>query len=148
MRADDLDPVLALESPEPEAPHWERAAYESFLIPSEAPNVQHAAWVATCDGERIGFAAARIVFEICDLESVFVAAPCRKQGIGLALMGAINAWARQHACERIELEVRESNRRAIRFYERLGFLPEGRREEYYRHPDEAAVLMALELRAG
>jgi [ribosomal protein S18]-alanine N-acetyltransferase len=148
MRADDLDHVLSLESPEPEAPHWERTAYASFLMPAEGPNVQHAAWVAVQEDERIGFGAARIVFEVCDLESIFVAASHRKQGIGLALMGAIHAWAKQHACERIELEVRESNRRAIRFYERIGFLPEGRREEYYRHPDEAAVLMALELRAG
>jgi [ribosomal protein S18]-alanine N-acetyltransferase len=148
MRADDLDSVIALESPEPEAPHWERAAYESFLLPAEGPNVRHSAWVALHEGERIGFAAARIVFEVCDLESVFVAASWRKQGIGLALMGAVHAWAKHHECERIELEVRESNRRAIRFYERMGFLTEGRREEYYRHPDEAALLMAFELRAG
>jgi ribosomal-protein-alanine N-acetyltransferase len=41
----------------------------------------------------------------------------------------------------VYLEVRESNLGAIAFYERLGFSSNGRRNNYYRNPDEAAVCM-------
>jgi ribosomal-protein-alanine N-acetyltransferase len=42
----------------------------------------------------------------------------------------------------ITLEVRESNRVAIAFYEHFGFTPVGVRREYYQDDKENAVLMA------
>ena len=35
----------------------------------------------------------------------------------------------------------EMEKRAIRLYERFGFVPVGRRKNYYRKPDEDALLM-------
>lgn len=43
----------------------------------------------------------------------------------------------------IFLEVRESNAAAIALYEKFGFHVTGRRPNYYRHPEEAALLMSL-----
>jgi len=45
------------------------------------------------------------------------------------------------------LEVRESNTRAKAFYRGLGFEEAGRREGYYRQPEEAAVVMRAKLRS-
>jgi RimJ/RimL family protein N-acetyltransferase len=58
-----------------------------------------------------------------------VAREYRHRGIGSALLEALIAWARSNSVRRLELEVFESNDRAIRLYERMGFQVEGRRRK-------------------
>jgi ribosomal protein S18 acetylase RimI-like enzyme len=49
------------------------------------------------------------------------------KGIGTALMEELIAWAKQSmTVEKIELNVRASNNRAIALYNRMGFVEEGR----------------------
>jgi len=48
------------------------------------------------------------------------------QGLGRALMHALLSWADSRGLVRVALEVVESNTRAIRLYESLGFEHEGR----------------------
>lgn len=43
--------------------------------------------------------------------------------------------------ENFTLEVRESNLPAIRLYESLGFVTEGIRKNFYRNPNENALIM-------
>ena len=149
MTADDLDRVLSIETPTPEAPHWDRAAYESFLLPTGSEDVRQAAWVAmdTQDSPQQlkGFAAARLVFEICELESIVVVENTRRRGLGKALLNAVSQWAIDHGGVRMELEVRAGNETAICFYEKAGLLREGVRRGYYSRPEEDAVLMGKSL---
>ncbi len=50
------------------------------------------------------------------------------QGVGRALMVELLRWARAaHAVEKVELQVRASNDRAIGLYRSLGFVEEGRK---------------------
>ncbi|MBU9721853.1 MULTISPECIES: GNAT family N-acetyltransferase [Bacillaceae] len=50
----------------------------------------------------------------------------RSKGVGLALMKAAIQWAQHHErYEKIELEVLQSNKRAINLYNKLGFIEEG-----------------------
>jgi [ribosomal protein S18]-alanine N-acetyltransferase len=142
---EDLEQVVGLETPTPEAPHWQPAAYESFLLPPPSENVRHAAWVALEGGHLQGFAAARLVLDICDLESIIVEESARRHGIGKALLDTVNEWALFHGAGRIELEVRAGNEKAIRFYEKAGLFKEGLRAAYYCAPEEDAVLMAKNL---
>lgn len=149
MTADDLDQVLSIETPTPEAPHWDRAAYESFLLVPDTEGVHHAAWVAVDaqgDAQRLkGFAAARLVLDVCELESIVVVENARRKGLGKALLNTVSAWALTHGAGRIELEVRAGNESAICFYEKAGLLKEGLRRGYYRGPEEDAVLMGKSL---
>jgi ribosomal protein S18 acetylase RimI-like enzyme len=55
------------------------------------------------------------------IENITVAEDFLQQGIGRALLKAAKAWAARHDASRIELTVWEFNKRATRFYERLGF---------------------------
>ena len=57
----------------------------------------------------------------CMVFSVWVAEAARHQGVGRALVGAVAAWARSWDARTLVLWVYRSNRRAIDFYERLGF---------------------------
>jgi [ribosomal protein S18]-alanine N-acetyltransferase len=139
MGAEDLDLVLSLERRTPEAPHWDRTAYERCLVP--AASEMRSAWVAEDAGELVGFAVARQVADVCELESIVVVEGSRRKGTGKALMEAVLAWAGVHGAKRLELEVRAGNENALRFYERGGLVREGVRPGYYREPDEDAILM-------
>lgn len=103
------------------------------------------AWVAEAGGVVIGFLAARVVSDEMEILNVAVDPDVRGRGAGSALLAAAIEYGRRSGSRRAFLEVRESNRRAQRFYERHGFLACGRRPRYYNHPEEDALLMALTL---
>ena len=84
----------------------------------------------------------------CELEFVFVSPEARQQGIGRALIQAVFAWGRELGSEEVRLEVRESNMRALRLYQRCGFTIVGRRPGYYADPPEDAVLMRARIERG
>lgn len=54
------------------------------------------------------------------------------RGVGLALVSSLLERAPQLGLSRIELYVRADNDRAIRLYERVGFVAEGRRRCFVR----------------
>lgn len=145
MSRDDLDAVMRLEAASAEAPHWERAVYEGFL--SQGGPVKQV-FVARDDGRLAGFVAARVMVDVCELESIVVDAAVRKTGVGKALLATLVRWARGNNVVRVELEVRSGNDAAICFYERAGFRRDGLRRGYYRNPEEDAVLMSLALASG
>ncbi len=69
----------------------------------------------------------------------------RGRGGGRALLEAMLEDAGANGAHKIELEVWPENARAIAFYERAGFEPEGLRRNHYRRRDgslRSALLMA------
>jgi len=142
MTRGDLDGVRRLEAATPEAPHWTPAVYERFLS-EETPDKR--IFIAADDSRTVGFAAAHIISDVCELESMAVDSAARRTGLGAALLAALKEWARQNGAIRVELEVRAGNTSAVAFYERAGFSTDGRRRNYYREPDEDAVLMSCPL---
>jgi|SRR5271156_787343 len=147
MTVDDVDAVTSLEARTPEAPHWDRMAYERFLAPGTS-NMRSAAWVADDGLEPVGFAMAGLVVDVCELESIVVAEDFRGRGIGGALLKTALGWAAAQRVRKMELEVRAGNETAIRFYERAGMVREGVRRGYYRDPDEDALLMGKSVYSG
>jgi ribosomal protein S18 acetylase RimI-like enzyme len=65
------------------------------------------------------------------------------RGVGRALLAAVQAHAIERGCDLMRLEVREDNRRAIALYEKLGYRPFGRHEDYY---DDGSPALRLEKR--
>ena len=104
-------------------------------------------WVARGNKPLVGYLLAQRVVDELHLLQIVVAARWRGRGVGRALMQALEAEA-PDACA-IYLEVRRSNRRAIRFYEGLGFVRVGLRPNYYAPvaglPAEDALLMRKEM---
>lgn len=98
----------------------------------------------------IGYASvARLPFE-AELQAILVAEPHRRQGVAGCLLQAVIAQARDWECERLLLEVRAGNVAALRLYQRLGFVQDGRRRGYYpsrkaEASREDALLMSLPL---
>lgn len=65
------------------------------------------------------------------LYSIAVAAEARGQGIGLKLLRAMEAAARERACTGLRLEVRRDNQAAIALYESQGYKRIGTITGYY-----------------
>jgi ribosomal-protein-alanine N-acetyltransferase len=65
----------------------------------------------------------------------------RRRGVATALLADLVVSARERGCVNLTLEVRETNRAAIALYARFGFVPAGRRKNYYSSTGDDALVM-------
>ena len=93
-------------------------------------------FVAEHAGKVVGFCGVHVILNEGHIMNVAVAPDYRGQGIGEALLRTMMAYTNLEA---YTLEVRMSNRTAIRLYRRLGFTEIAIRPEYYI--DEDALIM-------
>lgn len=143
--ARDIPAILGIEQSAPPAAHWSAEHYLSRVQsqPQSACLLVAEFRDAADRSELSGFLCARIVAGEWEVENVVVHPSVRRQGIGAQLMRSlIDRW-QEDAGTVVLLEVRESNRAARALYERCGFLETGCRADYYRGPEEAAVLYTL-----
>lgn len=115
-----------------EAPPLERI--EAFVRDSVKNN---AAQYVAIDGPKVVgwcdvFPAWAEAVKHCGSLGMGVLAGYRGRGIGKQLLVATLAHARQNGVTRVELEVRADNASAIKLYERLGFVHEGRKRNGMR----------------
>ncbi len=145
MISGDIDAVLKLAAETPEAPHWDRAAYERIVSSVGGNSTPRAAWVVVSGPDLLGFAVAQLVAGVCELEFIVVTSAARQKGVGRSLLETVTDWSLAGGAQKLQLEVRAGNNSALAFYQRAGFLREGLRRRYYRDPEEDAVLMGKRL---
>jgi len=133
----DLEGVLEVEAESFSNP-WTRDMYSWEL---QNRSVCHIFVVRTAACRVAGFCAFWLVFDEVHINNVAMRPQFRAQGIGTALLQRVLAEARQLGARRATLEVRASNERARRLYERLGFYVAGVRRNYYTEPVEDAVIL-------
>ena len=95
----------------------------------------------------LGFLVASCVSEEWELESVVVAQEVRRRGVGSMLVRELVKRAVAASASALILEVRESNAPARQLYEKLGFIQETCREDYYQGPLEPAILYRFSLQS-
>lgn len=78
-----------------------------------------------------------------ELYRVAVLPEARRRGYGRRLLEAFFREAEKRDVYTLYLEVRESNEAAIALYRSAGFRPVFLRENYYREPTEAALVMSI-----
>ncbi len=127
---------MSLEQQAPEAAHWSRQQYDAIFF-SSGPSRQ--AIVVETDGLQ-GFLVARADGGEWEIENIAVAGNARRRGIAGQLLDELMDRARKEGATAIFLEVRESNRAARALYRKWGFREDGRRKNYYREPEEDAML--------
>ncbi len=77
-----------------------------------------------------------------------IAAPLRRRGIGSRLLRYLLSRARDSGADRVFLEVRPSNKPALKLYRQAGFQAVGLRKGYYRAAggSEDAVVLVYRFR--
>ena len=112
---------------------------ESFL--SELSKPSSHLFVATENGEVLGYAVLDLVLDEGSLLIIAVDEKHRRKGIAKAFFSELEKTAREKQLSFITLEVRASNESAINLYASQGFTKVAVRKNYYTKPLEDAVLM-------
>ncbi len=97
--------------------------------------------IASRDEEIAGFAIMRFGDDQAHLFLLAVQPEYRRTGIGRSMMAWLEKSCRTAGIQAVRLEVRSSNRVAMRFYQRLGYRLLGKVAGYYDRR-ESAVIMA------
>lgn len=140
---DDVPSIRALEQQSETAAHWAAREYHALFAADAPPRLALAA-IAEEESDRvIGFAIARCATDEWEIENVVVAREKRRHGVGIKLIRKVLLKAQAAAATSVLLEVRESNLAAHRLYEKLGFSQQGRRSNYYKNPEEDALLLSF-----
>ncbi len=135
-RARDIEFVVALENRSFDDP-WERGALEQELRPDRL----RLPLVAEQAGEVVGYLMAWKVVDQLHILNIATDPRWRRRGVGTALLFAATRKGAELGLEEVTLEVRESNREAVDFYEGHGFRQTGRRPGYYADNGEDALIM-------
>ena len=158
---DDIPRLLAIERQSPSAAHWGEREYHA-LFPAARSTLADGTVVADGVPRRIclvvemaaeivanssvnpaiaGFVVALCLGQEWEIENLVVASALRRQGCANLLLRELLSRAGNQGAGRVLLEVRESNQAARAFYARWGFQMIGRRRNYYRDPEEDAILL-------
>ncbi|MEW6590055.1 MAG: GNAT family N-acetyltransferase [Pseudomonadota bacterium] len=95
--------------------------YAASRIRAQLDAPDHAWRVVLADGAPVGFAHACLDETGCKLDKLYVHPEHQRRGLGQALLGAVEAWARERQAPRLWLQVNRGNEAAIRAYARYGF---------------------------
>jgi ribosomal-protein-alanine N-acetyltransferase len=136
-----LDEVVAVERTAYDHP-WTRGNFQDSL------HSGYQAQVLGAHGVLLGYFVAMMGVDEAHLLNLTVAPDYQRQGWGRVILDALALWARGQGAQWLWLEVRVSNARAQRMYERHGFRRVGERKNYYpaaHGQREDAVVMSLKL---
>lgn len=135
MRDSDMESVLAVER-EVFRDAWSVSFFRRLLQEPDA-------WlrVAERDGRLAGYLVATLRPPQADLENIATVPSERRNGVARALMDDLQAACHERGVREVTLEVRASNAEAQALYRAEGFTLAGHRRNYYRHPDEDALIL-------
>jgi ribosomal-protein-alanine N-acetyltransferase len=118
---------------------WDEAAMMQFAASPQTLCLIGA--VAGDGGESAaGFLIARKASDEAEIISIGVLPSCRRLGLGRALLETALELLRASGTKRLFLEVEETNEAALRLYRAFGGEAVGRRQGYYEHGADAAIL--------
>ncbi len=124
MQTDDLSRVLEIERNSYPYP-WTR------MIFSDCLHAGYSCWVAERNGVVEGYGVVTVAAGESHLLNICIRPESTRQGIGAKLLRHLVHVARRHDADVIFLEVRPSNKGAIKLYQNEGFNELGRRRDYY-----------------
>lgn len=136
----DVDEVMSIE--EQVYPHgWSAGIFRDCL------RVHYSCWVMEQREQLVGYGILSAGGGEAHILNIAIDPLFQGQGLGRSLMLFLLETARQHKADTVFLEVRPSNRIALKLYDSLGFHQVGMRRGYYPSDKgrEDAIIMAREL---
>jgi [ribosomal protein S18]-alanine N-acetyltransferase len=146
MQEQDIPGIIDLENSWDYLSKWGEQGYRAALANPFIYYcfVAEAKWAAVPEGssqELAGLAILAQLFDHSEICNIIVARQYLSRGVGQELIEACIRLSEKLGLSRMLLEVRQSNERAIRFYERNGFHKIAERKDYYADPRENAWVM-------
>jgi [ribosomal protein S18]-alanine N-acetyltransferase len=137
-RIDDVLEIEKLAYPHP----WSRGNFTDSL------KAGYQALLLTAGGDILGYYVAMQGVDEVHLLNITVKPEHQRQGWARIMLDALAIWSRGQGAQWLWLEVRQSNQRAQRIYERYGYRRVGERKGYYPAAfgrREDAVVMSFKL---
>ena len=122
--------------------------WSAAQIKTQLKDNQHEFIAAVADDKLLGYVGMMYVLDEGYIANVAVSPEYRRLGIADALIEKLLLISDELGLSFVTLEVRASNIPAIGLYTKHGFLPVGRRKNYYDLPKEDAILMTKYLNRG
>lgn len=97
--------------------------------------------VSEVDGEIVGYAGMYFALGEGYMYNIAVKPDFRNLGVGGRIIENMIGFCKEKKLEFLSLEVRKSNYRAIKLYKNKGFCEAGMRRNFYRNPQEDALIM-------
>lgn len=140
MTLEDIDGVLEIEHASFPTP-WSREAFFN-----EVEKNHFATYLVVEHQDRlIGYCGLWVIIDEAHITNIAVLPEYRGNKIGELLLRQVMHLSRALGAKSITLEVRISNNRAKRLYEKLGFQEGGIRKNYYTDNNEDAMVMWVNL---
>src|SRR5690348_9405453 len=145
-RRSDVDRIIDIERSWRHLSHWSIDSYYR-LLSDDAFTTSFVAETGNGDrhGEIVGFVIVHTASDVSEIYNIAVDAAHARLGIGRQLMSAAIDESERRNAEKVMLEVRKSNERAIKFYFDFHFKIAGERKNYYSNPIEDAFVMELRI---
>ena len=135
LQEQDVEPLAAIEAASFSMP-WSAKDFHALLFRDYCLYM-----VAEVDGEVAGCAGLTNICNEGNIDNVVVAERFRGCGVAGRLLSELIASGEAQGIEAFTLEVRVSNVAAIHLYEKMGFVSEGIRPNFYERPTEDAMIM-------
>ena len=132
----DLDRVMEIEKASfPDREAWSRDYFESLYKIYPEGFI-----VAENNGKIIGYTTGRPKEELAEIISLAVDPTWRQKGVGAKLTNFLIEHFKEKGLKEISLCVRTKNKKAISFYQKLGFKILKTIKNYYRNGDDAFLM--------
>lgn len=140
MLDSDVEQVMVIEN-EVYRHGWTAGIFHDCL------RVHYSCWVMEQDGELVGYGILSAAAGEAHILNIAIAPHLQGHGRGRTFMHFLLETARHHGADTAFLEVRPSNRIALKLYDSLGFNQVGVRRDYYPSDRgrEDAIIMARSL---
>lgn len=114
---------------------------------TDSLNAGYSCWVYEFGSELVGYAVLMLGAGEAHILNIAIGQDWQRQGLGRRFMQHLIKVARDYHAEMMFLEVRPSNKSALRLYEDIGFNEMATRRGYYpaHNGREDAILMGLAL---
>jgi ribosomal-protein-alanine N-acetyltransferase len=134
MTADDIDRITVLDKQAFSKP-WSAQTFAEELQKDYSYYL-----TAETENEIIAYAGIWCIYEVAELIRIAVSPSFRRQHVADALMDVILNKAAECGCEKMMLEVRESNCSAYELYLKHGFVQTSVRRGYYDGTENAVIM--------
>lgn len=135
LTEENVDAVCVLEEEAFSMP-WHRESFMEMIMNKDACYL-----VGISGQEVVASCGLRNIVGDGEITNVVTKASERGKGIGKQMLLKLMEEGTKMGVEAFTLEVRKSNMAAIHLYERLGFVTEGIRKNFYEEPTEDALIM-------